>query len=82
LSANESRPSPPAEATPKVIAATDSIQPRPADRPRFRLARVLDRRRASLELDRVVDVHPYPDPHEIYGKTPALARMLEAEAVQ
>jgi hypothetical protein len=47
---------------------------------RFNLARVLDRRHASLELDKMLDACRYPDPHELYGMTAALARMLEAEA--
>jgi hypothetical protein len=37
-------------------------------------------RRASLALDRLLDVYPYRDPRELYGVTPALARMLEVVA--
>ena len=42
--------------------------------------RVRARRRAQRELNAILGVRDYPDPHELYGPTPALARMLEAEA--
>ena len=63
------------------VTTSETIVPHTSVRPRFDLSRVLDRHHASLELDRLLDCYPYPDPHELYGMTPALARMLEAEAV-
>jgi hypothetical protein len=63
------------------VTSTVNIVPQCADRPRFDLPRIHDRRHASLELDRLLGVCRYPDPHELYGMTAALARMLEAEAV-
>jgi hypothetical protein len=74
----------PGTAAESRLATTTSldtaIMPRPTNRPRFNLGRVLDRRHASLELDRMLDCYPYPDPHELYGPTAALARLLEADS--
>jgi hypothetical protein len=60
------------------MAATS---PNVTPRQRFSAECLLARRRASLDLDRLVGCYPYPNPHEVYGMTTALARMLDAEAV-
>src|SRR4051794_34521319 len=45
----------------------------------FSADRVLARRRTRLELDRLLDSFPYPAPHELYGTTVVLERLLDAE---
>jgi hypothetical protein len=54
------------EAASESLATTKSldaaIMPRPTNRPRFNLDCVLERRRASLDLDRLLGVCRYPEP--------------------
>jgi hypothetical protein len=73
------------EAASEAAAKQSPVTPDPApDRPRrsFELRRARERRRVSRQLDRLLGCrYPYPDPHQVYGTTPALARALEAEAV-
>jgi hypothetical protein len=56
------RPGGQSQALSKTVTTTEDIVPHRGDRPRFNLARVFDRRHASLELDRMLGVHPYPAP--------------------
>jgi hypothetical protein len=43
-------------------------------------AQQLARRRAALDLDRLLDCYPYPSPHEMYGVTAALGRLLQDQS--
>jgi hypothetical protein len=63
------RPGGQSQALSKTVTTTEDIVPHRGDRPRFNLARVLERRRASRQLDQLLREDKYPDLRVTYHLT-------------